>query len=349
MDCHLTQLIRHPVTFACVGATLSLSTISATSRTHHIGLDSYAPSANNTAPLRHILLFNVQIMAVDPPQEDTNSSDSKNSSDSEELHRIFTEPPPNPAGGKTLVVDLHNPQFYPRPSAALRDARAEDQVFIRPGVYEDRVFISDHPVRLIGAGRDRVQVFSRRSSPLYLQRVLNGHIEGVTFRYVGSDQHSAMNILDSTCTILRCRAMEGILSGVVIYGPECRPTFSENEVCYNRESGIFSFAGAQPYLSKNVCFKNHHFGIATRDDGTRPDIIRNICKENMLSGILLFHKAQALVLENQCMDNYHWGLVMTPDCTTIPDQEKIQKSNTFDANPRGPLIVTHEPLAEIGR
>ena len=288
-------------------------------------------------------------MVPNIPKDGPYSPDDNEPSDAEEHSRVFTEPPPNPAGGKTLVVDLRNSQFYPRPSAALRDARAEDQVFIRPGVYEDRVFISDHPVRLIGAGRDHVQVFSRRSSPLYLQRVLNGHIEGVTFRYVGSDQHSAMNILDSTCTVVRCRAMEGILSGVVLYGPECRPTFSENEVCYNRESGIFSFAGAQPYLCKNVCFKNHHFGIATRDDGTRPDIIRNICKENMLSGILLFHMAQALVLENHCMDNYHWGLVMTPECTTSPEHEKLGEANTLDSNPRGPLIVTNEPLAEIGR
>ena len=288
-------------------------------------------------------------MAVDPPQEDPHSSDAKNSSDSEEPTLIFDKPPPNAAGGKTLIVDLNNPQFYPRPSAALREAKEEDQVFIRPGTYEDRVFISDHPVRLIGAGRDHVQIFSRRSSPLYLQRVIKGRIEGVTFRYVGSDQHSAMNVLDSTCTIVRCRAMEGILSGVVLYGPECRPTFSENEVCYNRESGIFSFAGAQPYLSKNRCFKNHHFGIATRDDGTRPDIIRNTCKENMLSGILLFHMAQALILENDCQHNYHWGIVMTPDCTTSPEHDTLAKANILDPNPRGPLMVTTEPLAEIGR
>ena len=92
--------------------------------------------------------------------------------------------------------------------------------------------------------------------------------------------------------------MEGLLSGVVIYGPDCRPTLLENEICYNRESGLFSFAGAQPYLRDNQCFGNHHFGIAARDQGTRPDIIKNVCRDNMLSGLLLFSQAQALILDN---------------------------------------------------
>lgn len=174
------------------------------------------------------------------------------------------EPPPNPKGGKTLIVDARDPAAYIRPSAALKDAGEDDQVFIRPGVYEDKVFVADKPVRLVGAGRDHVQIYSRRGGPLYLQRVPHGMISGITFRYVGSDQHSAMNVLDSVCTITQCRAMEGILSGVVIYGPEARPTFIDNEVCSNRESGIFVFAGAQPRVAQNVCYGNHHFGVADR-------------------------------------------------------------------------------------
>ena len=257
--------------------------------------------------------------------------------------------PPPLKGGKTLIVDATDPQYYPKPSAALKEAGPDDQVFVKPGIYEDRVFVAERSVRLIGAGRDQVQIFSRRSSPLYLQRVPSGRIEGISFRYVGSDQHSALNILDSVCTINKCRALEGILSGIVLYGPDCRATLSENEVCYNRESGIFSFAGAQPYISQNTCFGNHHFGIAVRDDGTSPDIVRNICRDNMLSGILLFHSAKALLLENHCHANQHWGMVMTPDCQPSPEQEKLLEANALHENPRGSLIITHEPLGEIGR
>ena len=283
------------------------------------------------------------------PEDPSHPSDHSDSEEPENRNQLRDTPPPNPTGGKTLVVDSTDSECYPRPSAALRDAGPEDQVYIRPGIYEDRIFVSNHPVYLIGAGRDRVQIFSRRSGPLYLQQVPAGRIEGITFRYVGSDQHSPINILDSTCTIAECRAMEGILSGIVIYGPQSLPTLTGNEVCQNRESGIFSFAGAQPYLTANACFGNHHFGIAVRDDGTRPDIIRNTCRENMLSGILLFNSAQALLLENQCRHNHHWGLVATPDCRTSPEHEQLAEANVLEPNPRGPMIVTHEPLAEIGR
>lgn len=261
----------------------------------------------------------------------------------------FDEPPVNPTGGRTLIVDAQDGSCYARPSQAIQEAEPEDQVFVRPGIYEDRIFVADRPIRLLGAGRDRVQIFHRLSGPLYLQRVDGGQITGVTFRYVGSDQHSAVNILDSVCTIAHCRATEGLLSGIVIYGPQCRPTLLDNEVCYNRESGIFAFAGAQPYLSRNACFGNHHFGIAVRDDGSRPDVVRNVCRANMLSGILLFASARALILENLCHDNFHWGLVTTPECETTPDRDELATANTLERNPRGPLYVTPQPLSEIGR
>lgn len=262
---------------------------------------------------------------------------------------ILKDPPPNPSGGHTLVVDATDPAAYARPSSALKDAGPDDQVFIRPGTYEDKIFIAERPILLIGAGRDAVQIFSRRAGPLYLQRVPAGRISGITFRYVGSDQHAAMNILDSTCTVTSCRATEGILSGILVYGPEGRPTLIDNEVCHNRESGIFVFAGANPYVAQNQCHTNHHFGIAVRDHGSRPDLVRNLCRQNMLSGILLFHHARALLLGNTCRENQHWGLVTTPECQTSPPREQLASSNTLDPNPRGALAVTEQPLADIGR
>jgi Right handed beta helix region len=259
------------------------------------------------------------------------------------------EPPQNTAGGRTLIVDGSSPACYRLPSDALKDAGPDDQIFLRPGVYEDKCFVENRPVRLIGSGCDRVQIFSRRGGPFYLQQVPEGLISGITFRYVGSDPHSAMNVLDSTCTITGCRITEGLLSGIVVYGPRCRPSLIGNEVCRNRESGIFIFAGARPYVTQNRCHANHHFGIAVRDPETRPDLIRNICRDNMLSGILVFHHAGAMVLENTCQDNQHWGFVKTPECATTPGCDELAKANRLESNPRGALCVTEEPLAEIGR
>jgi len=246
-------------------------------------------------------------------------------------------------------VDPSRAGCFALPSEALLEAKPNDQIFIQPGTYEDRLVITERPVCLIGAGRDFVTIFSRRSGPCYLQRVIGGQISGITFRYVGSDQHSAMNIFDSTCTISQCRATDGLLSGVVIYGPECRPTLQANEICNNRESGLFAFAGAQPYLRENHCFGNHHFGIAARDQGTRPDIVKNVCRDNMLSGLLLFAQAQALILDNTFEKNAHWGVVLTPDSETMPKPEALRQSNTFTENSRGDYAITTEPLADIGR
>src|SRR4029077_14629779 len=245
---------------------------------------------------------------------------------------MMTDPRPNPLGGKTLIVDANTGDSYPRPSAALLDAGEQDQVFVRPGIYEDKVFITGRPIHLVGAGRDEVQIFSRRGGPLYLQQVPSGRISGITFRYVGSDQNSAMNLLDSSCTVTQCRAMEGILSGVVIYGPQSRLTFVENEVCGNRESGIFVFAGAQPRIADNVCRENHHFGIAVRDPGSHPELVRNRCTDNWLSGMLLFHHAESLLLDNVCADNRHWGIVMTPETRLSPAREALVQTYVLMPN-----------------
>src|SRR5678809_141205 len=114
---------------------------------------------------------------------------------------MLTDPPANPLGGKTLIVDAHTGDSYPRPSAALLDAGEYDQIFVRPGIYEDKVFITGRPIHLIGAGRDEVQIFSRRGGPLYLHYNPTAPIDINTCPYVGSDQHSAMNLLDSTCVV----------------------------------------------------------------------------------------------------------------------------------------------------
>ena len=135
----------------------------------------------------------------------------------------------------------------------------------------------------------------------------------------------------------------------MIYGPQCRATFVDNEVCHNRESGIFVFAGAQPRVAENLCRGNHHFGIAVRDLGSHPELVRNRCRENMLSGMLLFHHAGAMLMDNTCSDNFHWGIVMTPEARSSPGRDVLASSNTLMPNPRGAMIVTDEPLAEIGR
>jgi hypothetical protein len=310
--------------------------------TFSVRLSSLGPAFKYPTPVKGEMKDPSQKPESDPsplPQE----------SFEEKSEPILTEPPLNPSGGTALFVDPSNPAHYPKPSLALQDAGPDDQVFIRPGVYEDHIFARDKPIHLLGAGRTHVEIFCRRKGPMYLQHVPRGHISGITFRYVGSDQHSPINILDSICTISQCRATDGILSGIVIYGPNCRPTLRGNEVCYNRESGIFSFAGAHPYISENRCFGNHHFGLAVRDDGTHPDLIRNLCSKNRLSGILLFHSAQALLLDNTSQENDYWGLVLTPDCTTSPEMDQLLQANTLASNPLGAMIVTEEPLKEIGR
>jgi len=94
---------------------------------------------------------------------------------------------------------------------------------VRPGIYEDKVFITGRTNSLVGAGRDEVQIFSRRGGAPLSSAGPSGRVSGITFRYV---KRSAFRDEPARlfCTVTQCRATEGILSGVVIYGPRSRPT-----------------------------------------------------------------------------------------------------------------------------
>jgi len=42
-------------------------------------------------------------------------------------------------------------------------------------------------------------------------------------------------------------------------------------------------------------------------------------------------------------------MVITPDCHPTPGREALDSSNILAPNPRGTLIVTDQPLGDIGR
>jgi len=164
-----------------------------------------------------------------------------------------TEPPPNSLGGKTLIVDANDGDSYPRPSAALLDAGEHGQAFVRPGIYENKIFITRRPIHLVGVGRDEVQIISRRGGPLSPAGPKRSHP-----RHHVSIRRKRPEFCDKPARFLlccdKCRAAESILSGVVIYGPQSRPTFIKNEVCGNRESGI-------------LCLPEHSRGSPTMSAG----------------------------------------------------------------------------------
>jgi hypothetical protein len=102
-------------------------------------------------------------------------------------------------------------------------------------------------------------------------------------------------------------------------------------------------------VADNRCIENHHFGIAVRDPGSHPELVRNRCEANMLSGILLFHHGEGLIVDNICRNNQHWGVLVTPDSHPNPSPQELPKMNQLDGNPRGAYTISDQPLADIGR
>jgi len=253
--------------------------------------------------------------------------------------------PPPTRRRDTLIVDARNPVAFERPSAALKHAkRGPDLHPARRLRGQDRHPGPAHPADRRGTGC--VQISAGGAGRCISQSVPSGRIMGITFRYVGSDQNSAMNILDSTCTISACPQPKASCRGSSCTA-QLRATMNRQRGLLQRESGIFVFAGARPYVAQNRCFANHHFGLAPATP-TRARISRaTSAPNNMLSGILLFHHAEALDAGQHLLRQQHWGFVTTRSAR--PRRAgPTGGANTLQPNPRGAIMVTHEPLAEIG-
>jgi len=125
---------------------------------------------------------------------------------------MMTDPPPNSIRGKTLIVDAKDAT---RTRDTVRHYSMQENMtrslFVPGSTRKKSLSRGDRSFG--GAGRDEVRFFPSWGAPLS-QQVPSGRISGITFRYVGSDQNSAMNLLDSSCAVTQCRATEGILSGV---------------------------------------------------------------------------------------------------------------------------------------
>jgi parallel beta-helix repeat protein len=250
--------------------------------------------------------------------------------DEAEKNNQQTTPLPTPSQsakeGTSSVNTLSVPDQYPNIQAAINAAKVGNIVWVRAGVYNERLKFKEG-ITLHGEGRDRTIVRyqaaatalegqSSYDAPLEVRDCKSGLVEGISFEQTGADSREysgsirkidGVMIIDSSITIRNCRAQSAAYCGIGIYGASSEPTIEANE-CRFSPVGIFVFS-ARGSVNKNVCEQNHN-GISIGGADAVPVVTNNECRSNTGHGIYLFSGTRCRVEQNVGESNDDSGIAV---------------------------------------
>lgn len=206
------------------------------------------------------------------------------------------------------------PDKYPYIQVAVAKSRPGDTVFVKAGVYDERVTLKDG-VNLMGEGIDKTVICYTqwKRHVILVENCRSGTISDLTIEHRGHRfEKPLVNnicIANSFIEVVRCRirkaASSGVYvthgghsvirdciielnpsSGIIVDGGNTRLTLKNNTISRNEKSGIFFEDGSWGQVQNNTFEKNMMNGIAVCGKGTRVVATGNTCSYNGNWGII---------------------------------------------------------------
>jgi len=183
------------------------------------------------------------------------------------------------ASARTIIV----PDQFSSVSDAVKNAVEGDTVFIKNGIYNDRVTLSDSLV-LIGENIEKTQLWGIESKPVI----------------VGADY----------CVIKNMTIKGG---GTGILSENKKMIIENNIISDNVENGIHCLISL-PIIRNNVICRNLWTGIyCQRVRGSRARIEHNIIAESGYSGITTAGRTEIIIENNIIFDNDQFGIFINAE------------------------------------
>jgi parallel beta-helix repeat protein len=162
--------------------------------------------------------------------------------------------------------------------AGLDRADAGDTVFVRKGIYHERVALKDGVV-LLGESTAETIIMGKSGSPVVM----------------GADK-----------AVIKNFTIENGDKGILCEGVTM--TIEHNCICHNRGSGIHCLLSL-PHIINNVIYQNKWSGIYCEGARTlRTSIENNVIGENGYSGIMLLGNSDVVVQNNVFLGNKQFGI-----------------------------------------
>jgi len=140
-----------------------------------------------------------------------------------------------------LIVSQHDEGFYQTIGAAVKNARPNSRIVIRPGVYTEQVVL-DKPLELFGDGLPDDIVIEAHGSSSLLMKTDYAVVRGLTLRSVAAppqQTHFAVVQIGQGRLILeRCAIVAGGAVGIAIQGEVANPLIWRCQIHSARGDGI---------------------------------------------------------------------------------------------------------------
>jgi parallel beta-helix repeat protein len=204
-----------------------------------------------------------------------------------------------PGHVRTLVVALDGTGQFRSLQEAIDEARKDDTIAIKAGVYAEDVTIhSKQQLKLIGEGMDRVTILGReRVGVFHIGKWPYGaagiEISGMTINEHGGH---ALGIFNGRGIVLREVRINGML-----FGQQVRDVRIERCVIGGSETTGVQFADSHAVLIENLIHDNDHgVTIAGKSDVR---LERNVITRNLFEGVVVTDSSRAVLIGNTIAKN----------------------------------------------
>lgn len=267
-----------------------------------------------------------------------------------------TEPP-------TRVVDPMHRGDHATITEAIEAARAGDRILVRPGLYQEALFI-DKPLEIIGEGEPGEIEVETGGKNVLLFKATMGRVANLTLRQMGGHDAAGVSIVQGRLQLEDCaissetqvcvwiysgadprvrrtRIAGGKLAGVFVHS-DGRGTLEDNEIFEAGDVGVVIDSGGDPTLRRN---RIHHCGgagvLALRSGrGTLED---NEIFANMGAGISVSGGASLTIRRNRIVSNHDEAI------TILPGGAATVEDNDLRGNGGGAWLMLADDEANIKR
>ncbi len=214
-----------------------------------------------------------------------------------------------------IVVSQTGDGDYESIQDALDEAKEGDTIFVKAGKYEESLYVDVNGIKLIGEGKDKVEVVSKNGeSVISIADVKGVDVTGFTFTYVppeNDEGNACVWVSNGNDISFHDNNVQGATySGVELSNAQNSRVYN-NVIENNKQSGIFVNNGADNVLIyKNISRNNGYHGLEVTDDGSVPFVFFNDFIDNKEAGIYIHDYAAPIIKDNKITGNGHSGIIV---------------------------------------
>jgi parallel beta-helix repeat protein len=207
---------------------------------------------------------------------------------------------------KTHVVEPNGK--FPTVSAAIKAADRDDRILVRPGRYEESLFV-DKPLEIIGDGpRYSIEIWGTIDAYVLHFAAVYGRVAGLTLRQPGAGKNHGVGIRLGRLDLEDCDISSDPGSCVYVYhGAD--PVLRRNLISNGKHHGVFVYEGGRGTFEDNEIVGCHYANVQVQE-GSTPVFRRNVIRDSVQSGIRVANTGFGLFEENVITGNGHSGVAI---------------------------------------